>query len=187
MPDGIISDHEIASLGSGPHIATCSCGWSAESACSPRYAARRARIHLSGMRATALVRQIQLVSVRAQQRADELAEIRAMFVWRRQVIVRERLQLRAMRDRWRSAWAPGRVRSAAQLLDTARQMASLDLSQFWLDYVALGGNCSPAELAALLSDEQPMRQIDYEILAAALNERFAEAGFGYPVEGWNVQ
>jgi hypothetical protein len=186
MLEEAVSDHEIAILDSVPHIASCSCGWSATSACSPRYAARRARIHLSEMRMTALVRRIQLVSVRAQQRADELVEVRATLGWRRQDIVRERLQLCAMRDR-RSAWAPGRLPSAAQLLDTARQMASLDLSQLWLDYFALGGNCSPAELTALLSGERSIEQIDYEILAAALNERFAEAGFGHPVEGWSAR
>lgn len=184
--DEAMGDHEIASLTVSPHIATCSCGWSAQSACSPRYAARRARVHLSEMRTTALVRQIQLVSVQAQERAGQLAEIRARFAWRRQLIVRERLQLRARRDRW-SAWAPGRACSAAQVLDTGRQLAGLHLTQLWLDYVALGGNCSPAELAALLSGGQPIGQIDYEILAAALNERFAEAGFGHPIEGWSVR
>ncbi|HEY2279155.1 MAG TPA: hypothetical protein VGI00_12420 [Streptosporangiaceae bacterium] len=187
MLEKVTTDHEITSLGNDPLTAVCSCGWSAESAYSPQYAARRARIHLSEMRTTALVQRIQLVTAQAQQRADELAEIRATSVWRRQALVRERLELRAMRDRW-ATWAPGRVRSAAQLLDTARQLASLDLSQLWLDYVALGGNCPRAELAALLSGEQPMRQLDYEIIAAALNERFANAGFGYPVdEDRNVQ
>jgi hypothetical protein len=182
----VMRNHEIASLsGGGPHIATCSCGWSAQSACSARYAARRARIHLSEMRTTALLRQSQLASDRAQERAGELAEIRARFVWRRQLLVRERLQLRAMRDQW-SAWTPGCLRPAAQVLDTGRQLASLPLSQLWLDYVALGGHRSLAKLAALLRGEQPIGQLDYEILAAALNERFAEAGFGHPIVGWSA-
>jgi hypothetical protein len=184
--DGAISDHEIVSLGSGPYTARCSCGWSATSASSARYAHNRARIHLGEIRTTAQVRRVQLMSAQAMQRADELAEIRAVFARRREVLLRQRRQLRAMRDRRLAGAVPEPVRSPARLLDTARQMAGLDFGQLWLDYIALGGNCLPEHLTELLRGERPMPQIDYDILAAALNERFAEVGFGHPIEDWSM-
>jgi hypothetical protein len=67
-------------------------------------------------------------------------------------------------------------------LESALTMADWSMECLWCAYVALGGNARPAALEAMVRGDRDMPRWDYNVVALALNERFAEAGFGYPLE-----
>jgi hypothetical protein len=47
--------------------------------------------------------------------------------------------------------------------------------------MAMGGELSPAQLRAVLSGDWPLNPYEYDKMAVALNERFAERGDNHPV------
>jgi hypothetical protein len=61
--------------------------------------------------------------------------------------------------------------------------SSLDL---WIGYFGLGGSLRLDEVEAVLAGERPVGPLDHDLLAMALNEWFDDAGFGQPVELWDV-
>lgn len=66
-------------------------------------------------------------------------------------------------------------------LEVARQQAGLSMSELWFACLALGGTAMPFELHAyLLGLAQPDRH-EHDVLALALNERFADMELDHPV------
>lgn len=66
-------------------------------------------------------------------------------------------------------------------LDKARRDAGLSHEDLWLRYFAFGGMRTPFELEAILYQALTPRDHDYNIIAAALNERFTELGANHPI------
>jgi hypothetical protein len=74
---------------------------------------------------------------------------------------------------------PGMV--ARHVLDSYRQEAGLSHSELWLRYFELGGMSTGFELEAYLSGALVPSPYDRDVIAHALNERFAELGARHPV------
>jgi hypothetical protein len=72
-------------------------------------------------------------------------------------------------------------RPSATLLETARQHAGLSPAELWLRYVALGGTQSPQLLRRLLLGEDPLLELDYDLVALALNERLSDMDLDAPL------
>ena len=66
-------------------------------------------------------------------------------------------------------------------LNNARQLAEVTAYDLWLRYFALGGTASRADLGALLRGEVEFGADQYDVVAHALNERFAELEMDHPV------
>ena len=66
-------------------------------------------------------------------------------------------------------------------LDAYRQEAGLSYGELWLRYFELGGMSNRRDVEAILCGMLVPSNDDHEVIALALNERFAELGRGYPV------
>jgi hypothetical protein len=66
-------------------------------------------------------------------------------------------------------------------LDTYRQEAGLSHAELWLRYFELGGMSTGFELEAFLYGIVAPTDHDHDVIAQALNERFAEFGGNHPV------
>jgi hypothetical protein len=66
-------------------------------------------------------------------------------------------------------------------LRAALRFAGWDAATLWLAAVALGGRLSHDDIAAAVDGSLPPADGDYEVLAAALNEHFFDAGLDHPV------
>jgi hypothetical protein len=71
--------------------------------------------------------------------------------------------------------------SPADGLDRYRLDADLTHSELWLRYFELGGMSSAFQLEALLCGALTPTAHDHDLIAVALNERFAEIGADHPV------
>jgi hypothetical protein len=69
-----------------------------------------------------------------------------------------------------------RAAGAVAVLDAFRQEAGLSRPELWLRYFELGGMSSGSELEAFLDGQQTPTDHDRDLIAHALNERFAELG-----------
>jgi hypothetical protein len=69
---------------------------------------------------------------------------------------------------------------AGTQLDAARQVLGADLLALWVAYFALGGTATPREIEAYLSGEGTLDPVQHDVLAHAINERYAEAGMDHP-------
>jgi hypothetical protein len=70
---------------------------------------------------------------------------------------------------------------ARHVLDSYRQEAGLSHGELWLRYFQLGGMSTGFELEAYLSGALVPSPYDRDVIAHALNERFAELGVHHPV------
>ena len=72
---------------------------------------------------------------------------------------------------------------AYDLGDWEAPLAASDRSsrELWLDYVALGGNATPAELDDYIHGSVTPSRLDHNVLAQALNERLHDLGYNWPV------
>ena len=66
-------------------------------------------------------------------------------------------------------------------LEASRIEVGLSPSELWLRYFELGGMRTALEVDAYLHDALRPTSHDHNLLAAALNERFAELGGDHPV------
>jgi hypothetical protein len=73
------------------------------------------------------------------------------------------------------------------VLDSARRQAGLSPSELWFRYLELGGIDSPLEFDAYLFGALRPTDHEQDLLAHALNERFAELGHGHPVPYLNAR
>ena len=69
----------------------------------------------------------------------------------------------------------------AALLETARRDVGLTHSELWFRYFELGGMSTPLDVEAYLYGASIPTAHDRDLLAVALNERFAELGRDHPV------
>ena len=69
----------------------------------------------------------------------------------------------------------------ANTLDEFRRDALLSHGELWLRYFELGGMSTAFELEALLYGALEPSPHDLDVIAHALNERFAELGGNHPV------
>lgn len=72
-------------------------------------------------------------------------------------------------------------RQLSDALDRARRDAALSQDELWLRYFALGGMNDALEVEAFLLGALQPTEHDGDLLAHALNERFAELGRDHPV------
>ena len=66
-------------------------------------------------------------------------------------------------------------------LDGYRQEAGLSHSELWLRYFELGGMSTGFDVEAFLYGVLAPSDHDHDLIAQALNERFAELGGDHPV------
>ena len=69
----------------------------------------------------------------------------------------------------------------ADLLDKYRRDACLTQEELWLRYFELGGMSTGLQLEAFLFGVLQPTTHDHDVIAHALNERFAELGGDHPV------
>jgi hypothetical protein len=70
---------------------------------------------------------------------------------------------------------------AIDVLDAFRQEAGLSHGELWLRYFELGGMSSGFELEAFLYGVLVPTDHDHDVIALAINERFAELGGNHRV------
>jgi hypothetical protein len=68
------------------------------------------------------------------------------------------------------------TKQPAAVLDRSRKDAGLTHNELWLRYFALGGMSSALQLEDILSGALDPTPYDHNVIAHALNERFAELG-----------
>jgi hypothetical protein len=73
------------------------------------------------------------------------------------------------------------VADAIDVLEEARREVGLSLDDLWLRYFTLGGMSTALEIEAYLYGALVGTDHDRDLLAVALNERFAELGGDHPV------
>ncbi len=66
-------------------------------------------------------------------------------------------------------------------LQRARTEAGLSVSELWLRYFALGGMSTPLDVDAVIHGVLAPSDLEYDLLAHAINERFLELGRDHPV------
>jgi hypothetical protein len=69
----------------------------------------------------------------------------------------------------------------SQILESARQLVGLSVSELWWAYVILGGTASLGEVEDFLSGALQPERGQYDRLAQALNDRFIDLGSDHPV------
>lgn len=67
------------------------------------------------------------------------------------------------------------------VLEDARQTLKLSISDLWFRYFSLGGMSTALEIEAVLYGALIADPHDRDIVAVALNERFAELGQDHPL------
>jgi hypothetical protein len=72
-------------------------------------------------------------------------------------------------------------RDAIDALDAYRRAAGLSHAELWLRYFELGGMSTGFDLEAFLYGVLAPSDHDHDVIAHALNERFAELGADHPV------
>jgi hypothetical protein len=118
-----------------------------------------------------LQHEMRVLRSRTRIRRDQLREERARL--------REDMQMR------RSVLQTKAARAAAAVLDAASHVSGMEGDELWLQYFALGGEASPDELEQILSGALPLRRLDHDRLAVAINERFQEQGAGRLLAYWD--
>jgi len=58
-------------------------------------------------------------------------------------------------------------------------------TDLWIASVALGSNLELGDVNAITAGRRAPTQVQYEVLAAALNEHFASLGQDHPVPTWH--
>ena len=71
--------------------------------------------------------------------------------------------------------------TANSSLERARVDVGLSHSELWFRYFELGGMSTPIELEAYLYDALTPTDHDRDLVAVALNERYAELGGDHPI------
>jgi hypothetical protein len=125
--------------------------------------------------------------------AAEARRMRAELRVQRQHSAARRELAREERARHRRAWISTKLvdppcvpRSwrRGPVLERARCMAGWSLDGLWCECFSLGGNLDVDELADVLSGARGLDRAEHDVIAVALNEQFADAGFGNPVDYW---
>ncbi len=67
------------------------------------------------------------------------------------------------------------------VLEQARRNVGLSIADLWMRYFALGGMSTALEMEAVLYGALVPQTHDRDVLAVAINERFAELGGDHPL------
>lgn len=67
------------------------------------------------------------------------------------------------------------------VLEAARRDLNLTIGDLWFRYFSLGGMSTALEIEAVLYGAMIAGPVDRDLLAVALNERFAEVGRDHPL------
>jgi len=67
------------------------------------------------------------------------------------------------------------------LLEQARRDLGMSVADLWWRYFALGGRGTELEMEAMLFQALVPADLDRDVLAVALNERFCELGGDHPI------
>jgi hypothetical protein len=70
---------------------------------------------------------------------------------------------------------------AGTILDGHRAQAGVTVADLWLDCFAIGGQLSPDDLQSVLSGTATPNDVDYDVIAQALNDTFTDSGEDHPV------
>jgi hypothetical protein len=73
------------------------------------------------------------------------------------------------------------VAEAIDVLEQARREVGLSVADLWMRYFTLGGMSTALEVEAILYGALIAGAHDRDVIAVALNERFAELGGDHPV------
>ena len=188
MRTSVVSGHDFVGVealdGRSGTVSVCTCGWRSTPAGSA-HAERRWQIHVNSTRATVSWCTASNAMKRAQVRVEELTRLREAARARRDAIHDARRRLATTNRRARSGLAPVRY-ARPTLLESARQMAGLSFANLWVAYFSLGGNLTPAELMSALRNSTLLPHWDLDLITLALNETFAEAGMGRPLDYWSA-
>jgi hypothetical protein len=68
-----------------------------------------------------------------------------------------------------------------EVLEHARREVGLSIDELWMRYFALGGMGTILEVEAILYGALVPIPYDRDVLAVAINERFAELGGDHPI------
>ena len=71
--------------------------------------------------------------------------------------------------------------ASALVLRAGLAMSELDPHTLWVDYAALGGTMTPAELTQALQGQRLLSDHEHDLLAQALNDDFTGRGQNHPV------
>ena len=66
-------------------------------------------------------------------------------------------------------------------LETARRALEMSVTDLWWRYFAVGGMASELEIEAILFGALEPSDLERDLLAVALNERFSELGRDHPI------
>jgi hypothetical protein len=136
------------------------------------------------MRAASTYRRAEEMAERAAQRREQIAYASVRARVRADQLRTRRIAALGRRPRGEEHVAP--FSADGRVLDTARVLAGLSVHELWLRYVAVGGSSSVGELADALGGAAVDR-FDHDLIAVALNEQFADAGFGRPLDYWSSE
>jgi hypothetical protein len=75
----------------------------------------------------------------------------------------------------------GEVIADGVVLDNARQMAGISVTDLWLRYVTIGGTATREEVGRMLRGEREFGAPQYDVFVHALNERFVELDMDHPI------
>jgi hypothetical protein len=73
------------------------------------------------------------------------------------------------------------VAETLDVLEQARREVGLSVADLWMRYFTLGGMSTALEMEAILYGALLANDHDRDVIAVALNERFAELGGDHPV------
>jgi hypothetical protein len=72
----------------------------------------------------------------------------------------------------------------ADHLNMGLALAGWSTAELWLAAVALGGNLTHADIDSIRIGRRRVSQVEYDLLAVALNEHFADHDLDHPMREW---
>ena len=74
--------------------------------------------------------------------------------------------------------------ASSQTLRDGISKARWAIDDLWVASVAMGGNLAQRDIELVASGTADLSPVDHDVLAAALNDFFAERGQDHPVRYW---
>ena len=72
----------------------------------------------------------------------------------------------------------------ADYLNMGLDLAHWSTTDLWLAALALGADLSWADIDTIRSGERVVSQVEYDLLAIALNEHFSDCDMDHPMREW---
>jgi hypothetical protein len=71
-------------------------------------------------------------------------------------------------------------------LDTGRRLAGLTIEELWWGYIAFGGTQTMSAMEHQITGAAPLTDVEHDMLAHAINERFTVLGANHPLPYWQT-